>query len=230
MIDKNFRSQMDTILNAKKYFEKNETNGDAGESLKDILVHKYKWSEQVVNSTKSPLVRIDVRESGTTFLAPHSSIVNTIGTADIKNTNINIQDILVPGGSIYFDSKSLKNAGFKSIFSKGMRAMDVANWHNFLKEGLTSVQYTKGSGPTTYTDLFDKWWLIRDVNNYKVQVENFQSGIIINFPNIIVTEPEYVFVRYPSEQDTESLINYNKCNSIDPADLMNNFNKIFRRV
>ena len=27
-----------------------------------------------------------------------------------KNTNINIQDILVPGGSIYFDGKSLKNA------------------------------------------------------------------------------------------------------------------------
>ena len=230
MIDKNFRSKMDAVLDAKKHFEKNETNGDAGESLKDILVHKYKWNEQVVNSTKSPLVRIDVRESGTTFLAPHSSIANAIGTADVKNTNINIQDIFVPGGAIYFDSKSLKSAGFKSIFSKGMRAMDVANWHNFLKEGLQSVQCTKGSGPTTFTDFFDKWWLIREVNNFQVQVENFQSGIIVNFPNLIVTEPEYVFVRYPSDQDTESLTNYNKRNSIDPADLINNINRIFRGV
>ena len=59
-----------------------------------------------------------------------------------------------------------------------------------------------------FKDLFDKWWLIREVGNFQVQVENFQTGIIVNFPNLIVTEPEYLLIRYPSDSDKKSMVDY----------------------
>jgi hypothetical protein len=230
MIDKNLKENMDDVLSAKKYFEKLETNGgDTRESLKDVLINRFKWNKEILDKSKNPLVRLDIK--GVPIIAPHPSIESAImaaGKEDTCNTEISIYDILVPGGAICFDSASMQNAGFKSFFSKGMRAMDVANWHNFIKEGLQSTQFTKAEGPVNFKDLFDKWWLIREVGNYQVQVENFQTGIIVNFPNLIVTEPEHLLIRYPSETDKQSLLNYNKRHNINPVDLLNRMNAIFR--
>ena len=48
MIDKNFKEKMDDVLSAKKHFEKLETNGgDARESLKDVLISKFKWNKEI---------------------------------------------------------------------------------------------------------------------------------------------------------------------------------------
>ena len=229
MIDKNLKEKMDDVLSAKKHFEKLETNGgDARESLKDVLISRFKWNKEILDKSKNPLVRMDIKV--VPFIAPHPSIESAIiaaGKEDACNTEISIYDILVPGGAICFDSASMHNAGFKSFFSKGMRAMDVANWHNFIKEGLQSTQFTKAEGPVDFKDLFDKWWLIREVGNFQVQVENFQTGTIVNFPNLILTEPEYLLIRYPSDTDKKSMVDYDKRNNISQQDLIDGMNKIF---
>jgi hypothetical protein len=62
-----------------------------------------------------------------------------------------------------------------------------------------------------------------------VQVENFQTGTIVNFPNLIVTEPEYLLIRYPSDTDKKSMVDYDKRNNISQQDLINGLNNIFWR-
>ena len=119
MIDKNLKEKMDDVLSAKKHFEKLETNGgDVRESLKDVLISRFKWNKEILDKSKNPLVRLDIK--GVPFIAPHPSIESAIiaaGKEDACNTEISIYDILVPGGVICFDSASMHNAGIKSFIS-----------------------------------------------------------------------------------------------------------------
>ena len=78
-----------------------------------------------------------------------------------------------------------------------------------------------------FEDMFDTWWLIKSITNHNITVTSFSLNTTTKFPNVILVEPDYVSIRYPSEEDLNMYKKYELGSTVTQADLMNKLAKAF---
>ena len=200
------------IQEAQEYFKVKEKDSvDTGKTISNTLVEKFSWLQGDIRKR----MKIDVNSLGESIILDKQNFRET-----------QISTVFVPGSSIYFNSKGAEKSGMKNIFTRGFRALDSSAWQNYIKEGFNIIQST-GVNNIKFEDMFDTWWLIKSITNYNITVTSFSLNTSTTLPNLILVEPDYVSIRYPSEEDLDMYKKYELGSTVTQADLMNKLAKAF---
>ncbi len=200
------------IKEAQEYFKAKEKDSvDTGKTISNTLVDKFSWLQGDIQKR----IKIDQNSLGESVISDKQNFRQT-----------EISSIFVPGSSIYLNSKGAEKSGIKNIFTRGFRALDSSAWQTYIKEGFNIIQST-GAADIKFEDMFDRWWLIKSITNYDITVTSFSLNTTTRLPNVILVEPDYVSIRYPSEEDLNMCEKYGYSSTITQADLMNKLAKAF---
>ena len=200
------------IKEAQEYFKVKEKDSvDTGKTISNTLVDKFSWIQGDIQKR----IKIDVNSLGEYTILDKQNFRQT-----------EISSIFVPGCSIYLNSKGAEKSGIKNIFTRGFRALDSLAWQTYIKEGFHIIQ-SSGTADIKFEDMFDTWWLVRSITNHNITVTSFSLNTTTRLPNVILVEPDYVSIRYPSEEDLKMCEKYGYSSTITQADLMNKLAKAF---
>ena len=200
------------IKEAQEYFKVKEKDSvDTGKTISNTLVDKFSWLQGDIQKR----IKIDQNSLGESVISDKQNFRQT-----------EISSIFVPGSSIYLNSKGAEKSGIKNIFTRGFRALDSSAWQTYIKEGFNIIQST-GTANIKFEDMFDRWWLVKSITNYDITVTSFSLNTTTRLPNVILVEPDYVSIRYPSEEDLNMCEKYGYSSTITQADLMNKLAKAF---
>ena len=206
---------MDTVREfnkAKEYFEQIEKQTfEIGNTIKETLIKKFNWKEEYLKKRYT----IDINSNNESVIKNKQYGVET-----------KISDLLILGGGVYFHRKGIQQAGFKNFFTKGFRAFDLSAWQNFIVEGLKNIRGTNKH--PHYNDVFDRWWTIQKVQTHHVELHAILLGTIATFPNLILTEPDYVSIKLPTNENLEHFENFQNGLNLSNEDLMNRMDSILR--
>ena len=129
---------------------------------------------------------------------------------DPLNSGKPISDILVDNFNWlegdYLNGEGIKS-GFTNFLTKGLRVLDSKAWQNFIKEGYKIIQ-SNGFEKIKIEDMYDTWWLIKSFSTHETTVTSFSLNVSTRFPNTILSEPDYVSVRIPTETDLSKFEDY----------------------
>ena len=196
---------------AEEYFKPKEKDSlNSGKPISDILVNNFNWSEGDIRKR----FQIDIDDMNQSILRDKINFNET-----------KISDLFIPGGSIYLNGEGIKS-GFMNFLTKGLRALDSKAWQNFIKEGYKIIQ-SNGFENIKIEDMYDTWWLIKSFSTHEITVTSFSLNVTTRFPNTILSEPDYVSVKIPTEDDLSKFEDYEYGSSISNEDLMQQLNKTF---
>ena len=200
------------IQEAQEYFKVKEKDSvDTGKTISNTLIDKFSWLQGDIQKR----IKIDVNSLGE---------YTVLDKQNFRQTEIS--SIFVPGSSIYLNSKGAEKSGIKNIFTRGFRALDSSAWQTYIKEGFHIIQ-SSGAADIKFEDMFDTWWLVKSINNHNITVTSFSLNTSTKLPNVILVEPDYVSIRYPSEEDLNMYKKYELGSTVTQADLMNKLAKAF---